>query len=63
VPGVFQRSGEDSEITGDLACDGGTDFCGVKRERVEPDPAQACADVCIREIRESDTETARVRKG
>ena len=50
VSGVFQRTGEDGEVAGDLAGDFGADFRGVERERVEPDAAEALADLFVAQI-------------
>ena len=63
VSGLFQRRGEDGQVSGDLAGDGGADLRGVEGERVEPDPAEAFADGFLREIREPDAEPARVGEG
>ena len=58
VPGVFQRTGEDGEIAGDLAGDFGADLGRVERERVEPDAAEAFADLFVAEVVEPEAEAA-----
>ena len=63
MAGFLQRCGEAGEVTGDLAGDFGADFRGVEREGIEPDEAEALADLFVAQILEPDAEAARIGEG
>ena len=63
VAGGFERFGEAGEAVGDVAGDAGGAARGVEAERVEPDGAQARADVVAAQVGQADAVAARVGVG